>query len=544
MHAATRWLKFFPLYSLSMDKKAFHRDTSQALQRREFARLVKLCRSARAADPAFADAWFLESVAAEEGRDLAAAIELVTKALGLSPGNAEYLVQKARYHSQASQDQAAKEAAYAAHEAGANSAQQLDTLGVVLTRLGDYEKAAEVLRQAAAGAPNQAQVHFNLAAAEQFLGNDQAAVASYESVLQLAPAHARSYWALSELTKNKVNARYETAMRRLATHKLNDRDGLYLAHALARIDESRGEMAAAIGRLSDAKARRRAALGYDFASDRRLFRSLQDKSYALPSTTISDGQQRPLFIVGMPRTGTTLVERILTAHPQIETLGEQQALPQSVKHLSTAPGSTVLSEDVVAGVSVEGDQLASTYANLLRTRTAALDGASSYVIDKMPLNFLYLGFILSYMPQAKVVVLRRHPMDAGLSNFRQLFALDYSYYNYSYDLQDTGRYVAGFENLMAHWEDLFEGRFLSVRYEQLVAEPEPEVRALLSYLALDWEPACLDFHKQGGAVATPSAAQVREPLYQSAVGRWKRYGDVLSPLRDALSEEGIAFADT
>ncbi|GAB5415550.1 MAG: hypothetical protein Cons2KO_31530 [Congregibacter sp.] len=531
-----------------MSRKDFQRNTAQALQQRDYRRLVALCRKARQDDPAFADAWFLESVAAEAGRDLAAAIELVDKALGLSPGNVEYLVQKARYHSQASQDEAAKAAAQAALKAGASSAQQLDTLGVVLTRLGEYSTAAEALRRAARSAPQQPQIHFNLAAAEQFLGNDAAAEEHYQQVLRLAPGHARSYWALSELQKNRVDSKHEGAMRRLmAQPGISDRDGLYLAHALARVEENRGDYAAAVELLCAAKARRRASLKYDFASDRALFDALrakfQEPAAAVVPRTDTSKAQRPLFIVGMPRTGTTLVERILTAHTQVQTLGEQQALPQAVKHLSGAAGASVLSEEVVVRSEFSDTKLADTYAALLNTRLRALGEPSTYVIDKMPLNFLYVGFILAHIPDAKIVVLRRHPMDAGLSNFRQLFALDYSYYNYSYDLRDTGRYVAAFESLMAHWESLYPGKFFSLQYETLVADAEPQVRGLLQYLELPWEAACLEFHKQGGAIATPSGAQVREPLYSSAIGRWRRYGEALSPLREVLLAEDVALVE-
>ncbi|EED32499.1 sulfotransferase [gamma proteobacterium NOR5-3] len=528
-----------------MTHSNFKKDTAQAVQERDFPRLLKLCRAAQEADPLFADAWFLESVAAEAGRDMAAAIKLVSKALELSPGNIEYLVQKARYHSQVSQDEAAKKTADAAIAAGPRTAQQLDTLGVVLTRLGDYLTAANLLRNAAAAAPKHPQIRFNLAAAEQFLGNDAAAVENYEAVIRLAPGHARSYWALSELQKNKSNTQYETSLRTLAANpRLSDRDSLYVAHALARIEESRGDTNAAIKRLVLAKAHRRKALQYDFTSDQRMFNALQNKHYAADNSPAKTaGHRQPLFIVGMPRTGTTLLERMLTAHPLIATLGEQQALPQAVKHLSGVKGHSVLSEAVVANANIHGQELEDRYAALLKTRTDALPGMPRYVIDKMPLNFLYLGFIFSHMPQARVVVLRRHPMDAGLSNFRQLFALDYSYYNYSYDLADTGRYVASFESLLRHWEQLLGPRLLSVQYEDLVAGPEPEIRRLLARLELHWDPACLEFHKQGGAVATPSASQVREPLYSTAVGRWRRYGDALLPLRKALLDGGIAIPE-
>lgn len=533
-----------------MDSARFAKASQQALTRRDYRELQSLCRAMRRADPAVADAWFLESVAAEAGRDMRTALALVSEAVALAPDNAEYWTQKARYHAQVNQVGHAMAAAQRALALGVSSPPQLDTLGVVLTRAGDYETAARALRQAVSGRPDNLQYQFNLAAAEQFLGNDTAATAHYERVIAMHPAHARSYWALSEIQKNAVSTRHENAMRTLgASVKLDDRDALYLAHALARIDESRGDFAAAIQRLTDAKARRRAHFNYDFADDRGLFQSIRSV-FRTPDDVLCRAQGEggtddaaPLFIVGMPRSGTTLIERIVSAHSSVVTLGELQELPLVLKALSGVAGPQVLSAAVVQALSTDSPPLASAYMDALRPRLGMLNAAQNdtptYIIDKMPLNVLNLGFIFRLMPRARVILMRRDPMDVGLSNFRQLFALDYSYYNYSYDLGDIGRYVAEFEHLCSHWQTLLGDRLHCVHYEGLVADPEPAVRALLSHLDLPWEQGCLDFHNSGAPVATPSASQVRQPLYSSAVGRWRRYGDALKPLQDALVEEGV-----
>jgi tetratricopeptide (TPR) repeat protein len=538
------------MWWLPVDRARFAKASQQALARRDYRELQSLCRAMRRADPAVADAWFLESVAAEAGRDMRAALTLVTEAVVLAPDNAEYWTQKARYHAQVNQVGHAMAAAQRALALGVSSPSQLDTLGVVLTRAGDYEAAARALRLAIAGRPDNPQYQFNLAAAEQFLGNDAVATAHYERVIAMHPAHARSYWALSEIEKNAVSARHEGAMRTLgASAKLDDRDALYLAHALARIDESRGDFAAAIQRLTDAKGRRRARFKYDFADDRGLFRSIRSV-FETPDDVLcrAEGEggtddAAPLFIVGMPRSGTTLIERIVSAHSSVATLGELQELPLALKALSGVAGSQVLSADVVQALSTGAPPLASAYSEALRPRlgmlNAAQNGTPAYIIDKMPLNFLYLGFIFRLMPRARVILMRRDPMDVGLSNFRQLFAMDYSYYNYSYDLGDTGRYLAEFEHLCSHWQALLGDRLHCLHYEELVADPEPAVRGLLSYLELPWEQGCLDFHRSGAPVATPSASQVRQPLYSNAVGRWRRYGDALKPLQDALVAEGV-----
>jgi hypothetical protein len=159
----------------------------------------------------------------------------------------------------------------------------------------------------------------------------------------------------------------------------------------------------------------------------------------------------------------------------------------------------------------------------------------------MPLNFFYLGHIARALPDARMIVLRRHPLDTGLSNFRQLFAADFSYYDYARDLRDIGRYYAAFDRLIAHWRRVLPGRLLEVRYEALVADLHGETQQLLRHCGLEWEDGCLGFDRNPEPVATASALQVRQPLYASSVGRWRLYERELEPLRSQLAAEGIVI---
>ncbi|MEO1080398.1 MAG: sulfotransferase [Pseudomonadota bacterium] len=524
-----------------MTEAEFRARSARALRARDYRELVALCRTMRKQRSDFADAWFLESVAAEAGRNLSAAIRLVDEALRLAGDNAEYLVQKSRYHAAVNQLGAAGESAERALRLGVQDPLLLDTLGVVFTRRGEYEQAAALHQRAVDAAPGHAQFHFNLAAARQFLGEDGAAREHYERVIALQPSNARAYWALSELGKDANDDRHEAPMKALAEKTESDRDGLYLAHALARIDEGRGDYETALRRLVEAKARRRKALDYSFARDRTLFASIREHfASAQHCEPIQDPDadpiSGPLFIVGLPRTGTTLVERILSSHSHVASLGEIQDLPIALKRLSGVAGREVLTPEVIGATAGVSDlPLAETYVESVRQRRGDLQQGARYLIDKTPMNALLLGFIFRCLPAARVILVRRDAMDAGLSNFRQLFALDYSYYNYSYDLADTGHYVAEFERLSEHWASLLGSRLFTLRYEDLVRDPEPQIRAMLAYLDLDWEASCLRFHDNRSAVATPSNVQVRRPLYTSAIGRWRRYGDLLEPMRAAIA---------
>jgi len=162
-------------------------------------------------------------------------------------------------------------------------------------------------------------------------------------------------------------------------------------------------------------------------------------------------------------------------------------------------------------------------------------------VDKFPGNFHYAGIAARALPNAAIVCLRRNPMDTVLANFRNLFAISSRYYDYSYDLLDIAAYVAGFERLMALWRTALPGRILELRYEDIVADQEGATRRLLAHCELDWSDHCLDFHAQGGAVSTPSAAQVRRPIYRDSVARWRKHEAVLAPVAAYFAERGIAI---
>ncbi len=514
---------------------------TRALNQGAYKELHQLCQQILKLDQQQADAWFFMSIVAEAGRQVSKAIQFVHRALDIDSGNSEYLSQKAKLHTLLNQYPQALAAADQAFAAAPDSAIVLDTLGVVYSKLGEFEKARDVLLETVKRNPGNPQYQFNLASAEQFLGNADAAQLAYEDAIKLQPNFARAHWALSELEKNQTDTkRFDKLLQLVEQPELSSEDELYLAHAISREYEKMQDYKNAFAYLEKGKQRRKATVKYSPVVDEQLFSAIRQafaNGDSVRDATEALGDQC-IFIVGMPRSGTTLVERILNSHSCINSLGELQEFARAVKAVSNTSSPTVLDAEVIASASAQDmTAIGRTYLQMLGER---LQPGKPY-IDKMPLNFLCVGFIMHALPKAKVICLRRNALDTCLSNYRQLFALNFSYYNYHYDLADTAHYFCQFESLMSHWQSIYGERFHQVSYEALTGDPESHVRSLLDYLGLDWEPACLEFHNSTDAVATASAMQVRQPLYTSAVGRWKKYEDQLQPAIRVLEQANIPF---
>jgi len=242
----------------------------------------------------------------------------------------------------------------------------------------------------------------------------------------------------------------------------------------------------------------------------------------------------PIFIIGMPRTGTTLVDRILSSHSQVNSAGELNFFPGLIKEACRTRSNTVMdAETFIQSNQIDIEEVGQAY---LRDTLDLARNAPNFT-DKMPLNFFYAGLIHQALPDAKIIALRRGAMDSCVSNYRQLLTVQHSYYHYTYDLIDIAKFYKSFDGLIAHWRaHLPANRFMEVKYEDIVYDQEIQTQELLSFCDLDWEDACLRFHENAAPVSTASSVQVRQPLYSGSIERWKRYGDKLEPLQQALGE--------
>lgn len=511
------------------------RQAELLLEQRRPAEAADCCRRLLVVAPDDAEALFLLGMAQLEQRQLATALASLRRARAEAPQRADIAAQLARALSLGQQKPAAIAEAEAAVALNPETALTLDTLGVVFSRANAHTAAAALFARAVALAPDNAGYQFNLATSLKFLGDFEAAEAAYEACLRADPQYWKAYPTLSQLRRQTVArnhvARYEALLPQAKTVE----GQLQLRMALFKECEDLGDYRAAFAHLSAGKAARRPSLGYRFADDEQLFATLTAHfSAPLPAAT-HGGSREPIFVIGMPRTGTTLVERILSSHSDVHAAGELQNFGLLLKRASGSRTRQLLDAETLAGLaSVDLATLGQAYVDSTRPDT----GHKPRFVDKMPLNFLYAGFIRQALPQARIVCLRRNAWDTCLSNFRQLFALHFSYYNYAYDLLDTGRYFMLFDRLMAHWQAVMPGAILEVEYEQLVAAPEAETRRLLAHCGLAWDEACLHFERNPAAVSTASAVQVRQPMYQGAVQRFRHYEAELAPLTRLLTEAG------
>jgi tetratricopeptide (TPR) repeat protein len=488
--------------------------------------------------PDSAEAAFLAGISAAALGKVRVAIDLVEAAVALNPSG-EYRAQLARLYTLVRRDADAARMLADAETAPPADALGHDTMGCVYARLGDHAASLPHFAEAVRLEPENTAFRYNQAAALSFIGRQEEAEQAIEALLALAPDDARAHHLLAGLRRQTPEHNHVGRLAATRTAAAAPRDRLLLGYALAKETDDLADPHGAFAILAETNAEHRATLAYRFADDAANFDAVEACWPLFGATRGSDPPRAsPIFVIGMPRTGTTLVDRILSSHPDVESAGELQAMPLAVKAAAGTRSRIVLdAETIRAAARADPAAIGRDY---LARAAAHVPGARARFVDKFPGNFLYAGMIARALPDARIVCLRRNPMDTILANFRNLFAIGSRYYDYSYDLRDIAAYYHRFDRLMTLWRAALPGRVLELSYESLVDDQEGETARLLAHCGLDWSDACLDFHANAAPVSTPSAAQVRRPLYRDAVDRWRIHADALAPARDVLARLGIA----
>ena len=486
--------------------------------------------------PADPQAYYVAGVAELRLDQPSRAVEYLRRAAILAPTWPEPLAELSRAYLAMGQVPVAVEAANRVMAMAPANGVTMDMLGVIFGQAGLHEKAKAAFKAAVERLPEVAAIRFNFASTLAFTGDLDAAEEQLEASLRLAPHHGRAHLFLSKLRRQSAGKNHLDRLRAALADVPDAQGQFYLHLALAKELEDLGQYDQAFEHLTVGKAVAGATRGYSPARDATAFDTLA-KCFSEPSE-VRDGcdSEEPIFVIGMPRSGTTVVERILSSHPMVRSAGELRNFMVALDgETGSVPGFIFNEAFADRTRDIDWLRLGTRYLDSI----GHLSGAAPHFVDKLPHNFLFAGFIARALPQAKIICLRRDPVDTCLSNFRQVFDLRSPYFDYSYDLLDTGRYYLLFDRLMAHWQRVFPGRILEIQYEELVAEQEPSTRRLLEFCGLPWDAACLSFEQNEAPVATASAMQVRDAMNRNSIGRWKQYEPQLSGLLQLLAEGGI-----
>jgi tetratricopeptide (TPR) repeat protein len=397
----------------------------------------------------------------------------------------------------------------------------------------DHSGALRCYRKALKKDPDNARLLFAVASAEVAAGELAEAEQLLDRVLAINPHDHDAYRNRATLRRWTAEDNHIEAMaKRLEQGTSTPAGEVQLCYALAKECEDVGEDSKAFDYLKRGADRRRSLLSYRVEGDLEVLDRLQAVfDSALMSSDHPACQDRsPVFVLGLPRSGTTLVDRIISSHSEVASLGEINNFAYALMHTVGRPGSKL--ELIDRAAHIDFGELGQRYADGIRR----YGKDTPRLIDKTPLNYLYIGLIRLALPNAKIVHVVRNPMDSCYGMYRSLFRAGYPF---SYDFGDLANYYLGYRQLMDHWRTVAPDAFLDVRYEELVDDQEAVTRRILEYCDLPWEASCLEFHKNRAAVATASAAQVRRPVYRDALGRWRRYEEQLEPLARMLADAGI-----
>jgi tetratricopeptide (TPR) repeat protein len=476
-------------------------------------------------------AWHLLSlVYAKRGR-IADALSCIDRAVILEPKDVALRLQQGQYFIANGQRREAVDVAMSLSGSPLTRADWNDALGTLFTLCDDPSRAMPFLQLAVTQAPDDPSYRYNLAAVQRMTGDSGEAEATLNSVIARQPANAYAYYTRSDLRAQSRESNHVGEMiDALEKHVRNVGDRILLCYAIGKELDDLGDYRLAFDYFKRGADAQRRLFKYEVHDDTavidRIIARHTREVLTAPSGFEND---ECVFVIGLPRTGTTLVEQVLAGHSKVFGAGELQAFPLSVinaaKELDGGrPGRLEL---VDLALKIDPAKLGRSYLEATRPQT----GKTSRFVDKQPTNYLYAGLIGRALPRARFVVVARDPLDSCFAMYRALFT---GAYPFSYTLPELALYYAAWHRLMRHWRGVLRERLLVVRYEDLVQRFDETARAMVAHCGLDWEDRISSFHAHQRAVTTASAIQVRRPVYASSIGKWRNYEPYLTPLIESL----------
>ncbi|NOX68812.1 MAG: tetratricopeptide repeat protein [Gammaproteobacteria bacterium] len=410
-----------------------------------------------------------------------------------------------------------------------------DLLGSIFSLMGEHGLARSWFEKATTARPDHPPFMLNRANNLIYHGETGEAETALGEIIVMQANSPQAHWALASVRKARDRQHIEQMQLLLAQKSQPPRVQAFYYYGIGKELEDLQEWDDAFEAFSRGAAVRRTTVAYDEAAEIEMFAFLEKHFTAdwLADGSTGDDSAAPIFVLGQPRTGTTLIERIISSHSHVHSAGELQQFSLAIRRLSDHKDPKRFSAGFFeASLGVDCKRIGATYME----STKRMRGTRPRFVDKLPQNYLLIPLILKALPNAKIVHLQRDPMDACFSSYKQLFA---DAYLHSYDLREMARHHARYRRLMDVWRERFSGSFHDISYESTVSDLEPNARELVEYLGLPWEDAALRFHEQNKAVSTASAVQVREPVHTRSVGRWRKYEKQLESMRDELTRQGI-----
>jgi tetratricopeptide (TPR) repeat protein len=427
-----------------------------------------------------------------------------------------------------------------------NDKELLSMCAAACVGLGRNERAIELYRQSLATSPESSDIHVALGHSLQSVGRRQEAIESYRRALAIRPSFGDAYWSLANL-KTYLFSKDEIVQMRAAEADARPVDRYHLCFALGKAYEDWAEYAESWQFYARGNALKRAESSYRpeiTEMNTRKQIEVCTAEFFSARTGVGAQYEDPIFIVGLPRSGSTLVEQVLASHSQVDGTQELPEIPRIVSGMERRSGEGQRSErgnprypEVLTNLAPEDfRRLGERYI----AETRAYRGDKPFFVDKMPNNFRHIGLIHLILPNAKIIDVRREPMACCFSNFKQLFA---SGQEFSDSIEDIGGYYRSYLELMRHWEAVLPARVLRVCYEDVVEDLAGNVRRILEFCGLEFEPACVEFYKLERGVHTASSEQVRQPIFREGLFQWRNYEPWLGPLKDVLGDVVIRYRE-
>jgi tetratricopeptide (TPR) repeat protein len=512
----------------------------KAVNRKDWATVNGCAKEIIKLDSKSAEGYFLSGLAKKASGRPVEATEAFAKALGLDADRHDAAIELANQHCVARRNADAHALVIKYEDKLSNSPLYLNMAGSVYSDVGMPERAWPLYKKADELQPGIDLFQANLATCAVFLGKIEEAKASYKRLLDRYPTHQHYHYQLAQAEKATDTTHIDRMKEVLRSTNMPPDKNVFIYYAIGKELEDLEEWEEAFKYFKKAGDAVASVADYDINTDLQLIDKIIEVCNAdwlrdgNVETASNPDDKSPLFVVGLPRTGTTLTERIIASHSKVRSVGETQFMQSVIRQESGVISDQKMTAEMIGeaaklDIRIIGDGYMELVNYKLRDEPM--------FVDKLPFNIFYLGFINKAFPSARIVHVKRNPMDSCFAMYKQVFTWAYKF---SYTLEGLGRFYPAFTRLLDHWHETLGSRMIEIEYEKLVADQENQTRMLLEKLGLDFEAACLNFEQNTTASVTASAVQVREKIHTRSVNRWRNYSKQLQPLRDSLENAGVA----